>query len=227
MEQPPATLEAVLVSVGRIHNRMEEASQFERHWRALELMTDTTTGMGYLTVGLAIPTLVAGFDPLTWRNVLTAAVPSSFLVWFGVRLLNAPLATKAHFLDHPDQLPSFLSVFESKQAVKALRAWLNRSDVRDTKLSHHLKRLFFAARLGLASAIGLAASFLALYLTFVFLIFKHAVGTPGAVGLMAALLLAYSGLTWLLVDLMGKKKDAAKLSGAAGLHDGAAVAQVG
>ena len=202
------SLSRVEKSLDLLHHRLDDSAAAEQRWRALELLTDTVTGLAYLVLGTAVSTLAAGSTHLTWLTAFTTLLPAGLMVWLGARLLKAPVAVKGHFLDHPEQMQFFLDIFDDKNkgSLKAkYSAWRARPEVRNSPPLKHVEGLLVALQVNYAVLAAGLASFFILDLTIVFLVFKGLVGNTWAIFAMTGLMGAYGLFLWGLIVFLKRR----------------------
>jgi hypothetical protein len=180
---------------------LRKSEEHGKNWKALEVLTEQLTGLGYLCLGIAVPMMAAGAATLTWTSLLVNILPAAFLTWFGIVLLKTPLGLKSHFLGHEDQLYSFLRHFENsegKPLVRQILDWADRQEINDKPVRALLRRAVLVFRIGFGLAALLVGLFLVQNLVLTFMVLWLSLGLWTAIGIEALILGLYSGLAVML-----------------------------
>ena len=161
-----------------LHRKFDEEREQGRQWRALESITDVTSGLSYLLLGLTLPIVSDGAQRfatgLSWHAAIPVVV-TGLLVWFGARLLKATAVVKAHFVHDAGDLGPFLQALANPQPYRAVQLWLRAPNV-EPSIKKEVRRVVAAFELGWFAVLISAILFLAAYLSLMFLVVTKGFG---------------------------------------------------
>jgi hypothetical protein len=174
----------------RIERKLDEDIASRRREKMLDSVTGPVFGLGLFAMGVAIPTFTQAVgdylrDPQALEWLAQTAI-SGVLVWIGARLTLAAVAVQAYFAETPDQLASFLAMFEDgKHPGQEISRWIKQPTVRDSGAAKSLARVVLAFQVGFWVMLGLGVVFLGSSLTIALLAVRAVWGWTISVALMA------------------------------------------